>query len=71
MIVTILLPLSASEMMTPIESVVLSEEDEQKMEIVESSPLYLNLNLLDKIEKVPVVIDVTASMNSNLAGLSW
>ncbi|MFT6500684.1 MAG: hypothetical protein ACJASQ_000793 [Crocinitomicaceae bacterium] len=59
------------EMMTPIESVVLSEEDEQKMEILESSPLYLNLNLLDKVEKVAVVMDVTASMNSNLAGLSW
>ena len=57
--------------MTPIESAVLSEEDEQKMEILESLPLYLNLNLLDKIEKVPVVMDVTASMNSNLAGLSW
>lgn len=57
-------------MMTPIESVVLSEEDEQKMEIVESSPLYLNLNLLDKIEKVPIVMDVMASMHSNLAGFS-
>jgi hypothetical protein len=59
------------EMMAPIESVVLSEEDEQKMEILESSPLYLSLNLLDKGEKVAIVMDVTASMNSNLAGLSW
>jgi hypothetical protein len=62
---------SAYEMEAPVESVVLSEEDEQKMEMLESSPLYLSLNLLDKIEKVAVVMDVTASMNSNLAGLSW
>ena len=47
-----------------------SDEDLEKMTILESKPIYKSLEKLDS-EKISIVMDVTASMNGELASLNW
>lgn len=53
-----------------LEDLDLSNDEIEKLISLESSPIYKSLELLDS-EKIALVMDVTASMNSKLAGLNW
>lgn len=48
----------------------MSADDLEKMTMLEATPVYKSLELLDS-EKIALVMDVTASMNAELAALNW